>query len=318
MQGHVIQDQALRTVADALQNQMVVEFVCATVKAGYREFYGAESDRVCGMVEKSFDELASSQRDRINTEKLVAVTSDLLAHTFRKADSSFWFNRIYHQYKIQTKPETDFQQLQKLLPGKRVLDYGCGSGYFAARLARGGYDVFTTDVLDYRYQEAQRLPFVRMASATDIPYADDSVDVAVVQAVLHHIDPDDLPLVIRRLRKIAKYALIKEDTYGVRDQIEGLPEKLIAQPLLATFVGLPLEVQHQVLVLIDFFSNAIAQGLPEMNLPFEFKTVTEWQEVLLSNGFRVNRTVLVGFEPGRMHKSCHVWLVCERMADSGF
>ena len=318
MQGHVIQDQALRTVADALQNQTVVEFVCATVKAGYREFYGAESDRVCGMVEKSFDELASSQRDGINTEKLVAVTSDLLEHTFRKADSSFWFNRIYHQYKIQTKPETDFQQLQKLLPGKRVLDYGCGSGYFAARLARGGYDVFTTDVLDYRYQEAQRLPFVRMASATDIPYPDDSVDVAVVQAVLHHIDPDDLPLVIRRLRKIAKYALIKEDTYGVPDQIEGLTEKLIAQPLLATFVGLPLEVQHQVLVLIDFFSNAIAQGLPEMNMPFEFKTVTEWQEVLLSNGFRVNRTVLAGFEPGRMHKSCHVWLVCERMADSSF
>ena len=318
MQGHVIQDQALRTVADALQNQTVVEFVCATVKAGYREFYGAESDRVCGMVEKSFDELASSQRDGVNTEKLVAVTSDLLEHTFRKADSSFWFNRIYHQYKIQTKPETDFQQLQKLLPGKRVLDYGCGSGYFAARLARGGYDVFTTDVLDYRYQEAQRLPFVRMASATDIPYPDDSVDVAVVQAVLHHIDPDDLPLVIRRLRKIAKYALIKEDTYGVPDQIEGLTEKLIAQPLLATFVGLPLEVQHQVLVLIDFFSNAIAQGLPEMNMPFEFKTVTEWQEVLLSNGFRVNRTVLAGFEPGRMHKSCHVWLVCERMADSSF
>jgi len=318
MQGHVIQDQAVRTVADALQNQTVVEFVCATVKAGYREFYGAESDRVCGMVEKSFDELASSQRDGINTEKLVAVTSDLLEHTFRKADSSFWFNRIYHQYKIQTKPETDFQQLQKLLPGKRVLDYGCGSGYFAARLARGGYDVFTTDVLDYRYQEAQRLPFVRMASATDIPYPDDSVDVAVVQAVLHHIDPDDLPLVIRRLRKIAKYALIKEDTYGVPDQIEGLTEKLIAQPLLATFVGLPLEVQHQVLVLIDFFSNAIAQGLPEMNMPFEFKTVTEWQEVLLSNGFRVNRTVLAGFEPGRMHKSCHVWLVCERMADSSF
>ena len=115
MQGHVIQDQALRTVADALQNQTVVEFVCATVKAGYREFYGAESDRVCGMVEKSFDELASSQQDGINTEKLVAVTSDLLEHTFRKADSSFWFNRIYHQYKIQTKPETDFQQLQKLL-----------------------------------------------------------------------------------------------------------------------------------------------------------------------------------------------------------
>lgn len=318
MLDHVIQNQALRSVADSLQNPTVVEFVCATVKTGYREFFGAESDRVCGMVDSAFDKLARSQQGGVNTGQLVEVTSDLLKHTFRKADSSFWFNRIYHQYKTQTKPETDFQQLQKLLPGKRVLDYGCGSGYLAARLARGGYNVFTTDVLDYRYEEAKRLSFVQMASPTDIPYPDNSVDVALVQAVLHHIDPDDLPLVIRRLGKIATYALIKEDTYGVPDQMEGFAQKLAEQPLLGRFVRLPRSVQHQVLVLIDFFSNAIAQGLPEMNMPFEFKTPTEWKEVLHNNGFRVNQTVLAGFEPGRMHKSCHVWLICERIADSSF
>ena len=40
------------------------------------------------------------------------------------------------------------------------------------------------------------------------------------------------------------------------------------------FTGMTLEAQHQVLVLIDFFANAIAQGIPEMNMPFGFKTVT--------------------------------------------
>ena len=40
-----------------------------------------------------------------------------------------------------------------------------------------------------------------MASATDTPYPDNIVDVALGQAVLHHIDPEDLPLVIHRLRK---------------------------------------------------------------------------------------------------------------------
>ena len=69
-----------------------------------------------------------------------------------------------------------------------------------------------------------------------------------------------------------------------------------------------LEPSSQVLVLIDFFANAIAQGIPEMNMPFEFKTVSGWEQVLLQNGFRVNRTVVAGFEPGLMHKSCHVWL----------
>jgi SAM-dependent methyltransferase len=307
------QDQALRTVADALRNPTVVEFVIATTKAGYREFFDAANGQVYAMVDSAFEKLSRSQQDGVNTGQLVDVTSELLEHTFRKADPSFWFNRVYHCYKTQTKPETDFQQLQKLLPGERVLDYGCGSGYLAARLAKGGYKVFTADVLDYRYEEARPLPFVQMASPTDIPYADDSVDVALVQAVLHHINPDDLPLVLQRLGKIAKYALIKEDTYGLRDHMEGLTKTLKAQPLLRTFVAMPLVVQHQVLVVIDFFSNAIAQGLPEMNMPFEFKTVTEWQQVLPDNGFQVNKTVLAGFEPGRMHMSCHVWLLCERV-----
>ncbi len=111
-------------------------------------------------------------------ERWLKSTSALLDDTFRKSDPSFWFNRIYHQYKTQIKPEADFQRLQKLLPGRKILDYGCGSGYLSARLAKGGYEVFTTDVLDYRYAEARHLPFVQMTSATDISYPDDSVDVA--------------------------------------------------------------------------------------------------------------------------------------------
>jgi SAM-dependent methyltransferase len=307
-------DYALRTVADALRSPVVVEFVTASVKAGYLEFFGAYSDQVCGMVDHALDRLSRSQSDGVDPDQLAKATSALLDRTFRKSDPSFWFNRVYHQYKTQTKPEADFQQLQKLLPGKRVLDYGCGSGYLAARLAKGGYKVFTTDVLDYRYAEARHLPFVQMASATEISYPDDSVDVALVLAVLHHINPDDLPRVVQRLRKIARYALIKEDIYGLSDQAEGLAQCLTTQPLLRTFVGMTLAVQQQVLVLIDFFANAIAQGLPEMNMPFEFKTVTAWEQVLLQNGFRVNKILVIGFEPGRMHKSCHVWLVCERTA----
>ncbi|MGA9799277.1 MAG: class I SAM-dependent methyltransferase [Terriglobales bacterium] len=308
----ITQDQAHRTVGEALRNPIVVEFVRATVKAGYREFFGARSDEVCAMADGAFDRLAESQSDLVDPERLVEVTSALLEDTFRKSDPTFWFNRIYHQYKTEAKPEIDFQQLQKLLPGNRVLDYGCGSGYLSARLARGGYKVFTTDVLDYRYPEARHLPFVQMKSPTDISFPDDSVDVAMVLAVLHHINPDDLPRVIQRLRKIARHLLIKEDTYGLPENIEGLKESLGTQPLLRSFVAMTLAVQQQVLALIDFFANAIAQGLPQMNMPFEFKTPPEWQRVLLENGFKANQSLTVGFEPGRMHKSCHLWLLCQR------
>jgi len=307
------QEHALRTVAGALRSPAVVEFVTASVKAGYFEFFGPYCDEVGGMVDHAFRALSRSQSDGVDPDRLVEVTSALLRDTFKKSDPSFWFNRIYYQYKTQAKPEADFQRLQTLLPGTRVLDYGCGSGYLAARMARGGYKVFTTDVLDYRYPEARHLPFVQMASPTDIAYPDDSVDVALVLAVLHHINPDDLPRVIQRLAGVAKYALIKEDTYGLPDHGEGMADCLRTQPLLARFTGMTLETQHQVLVLIDFFANAIAQGIPEMNMPFEFKTASGWEQVLLQNGFKVKRTVVAGFEPGLMHKSCHLWLVGERV-----
>ena len=92
--------------------------------------------------------------------------------------------------------------------------------------------------------------------------------------------------------------MIKEDTYGVPDHMEGLSEKLKAQPLLKSFVAMPLAVQHQVLVLIDFFSNAIAQGLPEMNMPFEFKTVSEWRQLGVTPLAGIRDTTLAAlFQP---------------------
>jgi len=305
-------DRSLQTVCHSLRNQQVVDFVHSAMSAGYVEYFCTAVAQVRDMLDEAFDKLALSQSDAISPAKLVEITSFLLENTFRKHDSAYWFNRAYHEYKTCIKPETDFQQLKDLIPGRSVLDYGCGSGYLSARLYLGGFKVFTTDVLDYRYEEAKHLPFIRMSSATDVPYTENSIDAALVQAVLHHVNPDDLPIVIRRLGRITKYLVIKEDTYDLPPDLEGRDGLLAAQPLLRAFVGMPRDAQYQALVLIDFFANAIAQGIPEMNMPFEFKTIREWQQILSVNGFSVERILVVGFEPGRVHKSCHVWLLCKR------
>jgi SAM-dependent methyltransferase len=309
-----VRNKSVETICHALRNQQVVDFVHASVREGYVEFFRTAVEHVDSMLDEAFDKLARSQSDAVNSRTLLKVLSFLLENTFRKGDNSYWFNQGYHNYKWLVKPEADFQQVKPLIDGKRVLDYGCGSGYLAARLARGGYNVFTTDILDYRYEEAKHLPFVRMSSATDIPYPDDSMDTALVQAVLHHIDPDDLAVVIQRLGRIARHLLIKEDTYDLPAELDGLAETISAQPLLKAFIGMSREAQYQALVLIDFFANAIAQGIPEMNMPFEFKTLSEWRQILAANGFKFDQVLVAGFEPGRMHKSCHVWLLCERRA----
>jgi SAM-dependent methyltransferase len=308
----ITHDESLLSVCAALCDEAAVALVRAAVKAGYHEFFPDALEQIDGMLDGAFDRLGHSQQPAIDPTSLVAVTDDLIQRTFRKRDSAFWFNQTYHHYKTQLKPETDFQQLSRLISGRRVLDYGCGSGYLAARLARAGYELFTTDVLDYRYAEARHLPFVRMAAPTELPYPAGSMDSALVQAVLHHIDPHDLALVIQHLALIATQVLIKEDTYGLPRDLPGVAEALAAQPLLRAFDALSLEAQVRALVLIDYFANVVAQGLPEMNMPFAFKSVTGWQTVLGANGLRVSRTRVVGFEPGRMHQSCHVWFECER------
>ena len=302
-----MRQQSLRTVCEALRHPVAVDFVRTTVKTGYCECFAEMKHEACAIVDDAFCQL---QESSANPERLVEGTAALVEHTFKKPERSFWFNRLYHRYKTITKPEADFQQLKEMIQGNRVLDYGCGSGYLALRLAKGGYEVLTTDVLDYRYPEARHLPFFRMTSQSEIEYPEDSVDTALVQAVLHHVDEQHLPTVLRKLGRIAKYLLIKEDTYGLPFDLPGVSEKLREQPLLRAFVGMPVDVQYRALVLIDYYANAIAQGVPEMNMPFAFRTADEWTAALASSGLTIQKTVIAGFEPGRMHKSCHVWFLC--------
>jgi SAM-dependent methyltransferase len=307
-----INESTLRAVCDALRDPAVVSFVRDTVKAGYRECFCEHRESAASIASEAFAALKTSQGDGVNPSALLAVTTDLLRNVFRTHDKLFWFHVGYQQYKTLDKPEMDLAQLKPLIPGNQILDYGCGSGYLAARLDRAGYSVVTTDVLDYRYPDAQHLPFKVMRSASDICYPDDSADVTLIQAVLHHIDSDTLPTVLAKLRKVSSHLLIKEDTYGVPYEMEGVSETLESQPLMRRFTAFPYETQRKVLALIDYYANAIAQGVPEMHMPFSFRTPGEWKAVLEESGFRVTKSLVVGFERGRMHKSCHVWLSCER------
>jgi SAM-dependent methyltransferase len=304
--------QHYRTVCRALKNPAAADFVRTSIKAGYTEILPDSNQRVSHLVDVAMDRLVESQNDNGGPQRLIDITYELIENTFHKSKDSFWFNQAYHHYKTVSKPEADFQLLKNLIEGQRLLDYGCGSGYLAARLAKGGYQVYTTDVLDYRYPEAKGLPFVQMASPIQAPYPDDSMDSALVQAVFHHIDPLDLDSVIQGIARMSRQVLIKEDCYDLPPHLDNLEEKARQQPLLKAFIRLPLETQYLALVLIDFFANAIAQGIPEMNMPYAFHTVRQWETILLRNGLKVSQVILSGFEPGRMHKSCHVWFICER------
>lgn len=86
--------------------------------------------------------------------------------------------------------------------GDRVLDVGCGPGYFVRMLARAvgatgsavGIDA-APEMIDYARRKARRLTncSFESGSAEALPFPDASVDVVASSLMLHHL-PDELRL----------------------------------------------------------------------------------------------------------------------------
>jgi SAM-dependent methyltransferase len=107
-----------------------------------------------------------------------------------------------------------FQRMMALLgadlSGQRVLEYGCGTGWITTQLAERGASVAAFDIspeavaqtraalaarnLLHRC-EADVMPGERLA------YEDNSFDVAIGFAILHHLD---IPLALSQLRRVLK------------------------------------------------------------------------------------------------------------------
>ncbi len=111
--------------------------------------------------------------------------------------SSSHFDAIASAYDESLPAHVVEHYLQKRLafvhahcPGGRALDVGCGTGTLAARLAASGYEVAGIDpsegMLEVLRERTPAVEAVR-AEGTAIPFPDDSFDVVLSVAVMHHI-----------------------------------------------------------------------------------------------------------------------------------
>lgn len=93
-------------------------------------------------------------------------------------------------------------------PRGKGLDVGCGTGVLAERLADAGYEMSGIDpsagMLDVLRERAPQIHAV-VSSGTDLPFEDDTFDVVLTVAVMHHIaEPDAVRDTLAEMVRVAK------------------------------------------------------------------------------------------------------------------
>jgi len=103
--------------------------------------------------------------------------------------------------------------------GRRVVDFGCGSGANSALLTNRGAHVWGIDISEDLLRLAQRRLKVSgrdgeatfiAASAHDLPFPDSSIDVVFGIAILHHLDLDLVSREVLRVLKPGGRAIFQE------------------------------------------------------------------------------------------------------------
>lgn len=102
-------------------------------------------------------------------------------------------------------------RILQLLPERcRILDIGSGSCKLAELLSDSGYRVTPLDVQEQSFSD-------RMSSTlfngSDIPFRDDSSDISLIVAVLHHIPEQGQERLLREAGRVASRVLVMEEVY---------------------------------------------------------------------------------------------------------
>lgn len=102
--------------------------------------------------------------------------------------------------------------LDKILGAQKgsLLDVGCSMGYFVTYMRTQGWDAHGIDISEYAISKSDlvTLPFLKIGSATELPYADNSFDVVTAFDVLEHLYIEQIFKAIKELARVCKSDIV--------------------------------------------------------------------------------------------------------------
>ena len=113
--------------------------------------------------------------------------------------------------------------LYGLRPGSRVLDIGCAKGFLVNDLLQAlpGVEVWGIDVSRYALANAHPGAWGRLvrASCERLPFADDSIDLALAINTVHNLEPKRCLQAIREMQRVSPRAgFIQVDAYRTPEE----------------------------------------------------------------------------------------------------
>lgn len=143
--------------------------------------------------------------------------------------------------------------------GSKVLDIGAGRGFIAKDIAeKRKVDVTLLDVVNFNQTN---LPFVLYNGET-IPFSENSFDVSLLITVLHHCDEPEN--VLSEAIRVSKSRLI------------------IIEDVYRSFWG-----KKYIIFLDTLFNLPCLIKQPRENMPFNFKTESEWRTIFKNFNLKI-------------------------------
>jgi SAM-dependent methyltransferase len=308
MLHHILSMQKLTLVCKALRNKQVVRLFTRVIHASYSLHFRSSTQGTLTLVDDVIAQLVFSQEKVMSISKLKeAGKIGFLKYQNSKND----FKRSYLKYRRQNKVRYEYAQIQKYLVGKKILDFGSGDGAFAQYLAKQGFDVWGTDVKDYRGNNRNNYHFYITDLNIQSKQSLLKFDTTIVKSVFHHIEKEKLEHTLQQIYiETNVRLLIKEDIIVDKENRALLP-KGPNGVLSELYLRLRTEEQFEFLALMDYFGNCVVQGLSFINLPFNFNKIGEWKKILAKHKFTIKKVLPVFFDLSMLHPGPHVWLVCE-------
>lgn len=165
------------------------------------------------------------------------------------------------------RAERNFLKVKEYIVGTDVLDLGAGDGFLGQKIRdEMGKNVTLVDVVDYNYSD---LPLLLYTQDGKIPLEDNSVDTTIMYVILHHADNPGH--VIEEAARVTRKRFIILEGY-VEDK-----EVFIVNSF------------------IDWFFNRVIRDA-DINVPLNYKTRKEWEEIFRGNGFEITEMKDMGID----------------------